>query len=246
VSLRVRVDRHRCIGAGNCITIAPTAFDWHKGDYLKADVLDADSVDEEVLREAKLACPTMAIEIEEVQELLPWQLRAATAAMPRRVIKTFVFTDIVGSTQLVEAIGDDAWEVLSRWHDDMLRSLVAAHNGEVIDTAGDGFFIGFDNPEAALACAVAIQRRLAEHRKTSGFAPQLRIGVHASEATQTLSAFRGKGVHEAARIGALAGAGEILASTNTAAGSKYPTGAPREVSLKGIAEPVEVVLVDWR
>ena len=246
MTLRVRVDRHRCIGAGNCITIAPTAFDWHKGDYLKADVLDTDSVDEEVLREAKLACPTMAIEIEEVQELLPWQLRAATAAAPRRVIKTFVFTDIVGSTQLIEAIGDDAWEVLSRWHDEMLRSLVAAHNGEVIDTAGDGFFIGFDSPDAALACAVAIQRRLDEHRKANGFAPRLRIGVHASEATQTLREFRGKGVHEAARIGALAGAGEILASVGTAAGSKYPTGEPREVALKGIAESVEVVVVDWR
>jgi class 3 adenylate cyclase len=246
MTLLVRVDRHRCIGAGNCITIAPTAFDWHKGDYLKADVVDADSVDEEVLREAVLACPTMAIELEEVQELLPWQLRAATAATPRRVMKTFVFTDIVGSTQLVEAIGDEAWEVLSRWHDETLRSLVAAHNGEVIDTAGDGFFIGFDTPEAALACAIAIQRRLAEHRKTSGFAPQLRIGVHASEATQTSRAFRGKGVHEAARIASLAGAGEILVSSNTAAGGTYPTGQPREVSLKGIAEPVEVVSVDWR
>jgi class 3 adenylate cyclase len=246
MALRVRVDRHSCIGAGNCITIAPTAFDWHKGDYLKADVVDADSVDEEVLREARLACPTMAIEIEEVQELLPWQLRTATAAISRRVMKTFVFTDIVGSTQLVEAIGDEAWEVLSRWHDETLRSLVAAHNGEVIDTAGDGFFIGFDSPEDALACAVAIQRRLAEHRKTSGFAPQLRIGVHASEATQTSRAFRGKGVHEAARIAALAGASEILVSTNTASGGKYPTGGPREVSLKGIAEPVTIVSVDWQ
>jgi class 3 adenylate cyclase len=246
MTLRVRVDRHRCIGAGNCITIAPTAFDWHKGDYLKADVVDTDSVDEEVLREAKLACPTMAIEIEEVQELLPWQLRTATAATPRRVMKTFVFTDIVSSTQLVEAIGDEAWGVLLRWHDETLRSLVAAHDGQVIDTAGDGFFIGFDSPEAAVGCAVAIQRRLAEHRKTSGFAPQLRIGVHASEATQTSQAFHGKGVHEAARIAALAGAGEILASSNTAAGGKYPTGEPREVTLKGIAAPVEVVSVDWR
>lgn len=246
MTLRVRVDRHRCIGAGNCITIAPTAFDWHKGDFLKADVVDADSVDEEVLREAVLACPTMAIELEEIQELLPWQLRAATAATPRRVMKTFVFTDIVSSTQLVEAIGDEAWGVLLRWHDETLRSLVAAHNGEVIDTAGDGFFIGFDSPEAAVACAVAIQRRLAEHRKTSGFAPQLRIGVHASEATQTSHAFHGKGVHEAARIAALAGAGEIFASSNTAAGSRFPAGQSREVTLKGIAKPVEIVSVDWR
>jgi class 3 adenylate cyclase len=246
VTLRVRVDRHRCIGAGNCITIAPTAFDWHKGDFLKADVIDADSVDEEVLREAKLACPTLAIEIEDIQELLPWQLRTATNATPRRVMKTFVFTDIVSSTQLVEAIGDEAWTVLLHWHDEALRSLVETHNGEVIDTAGDGFFIGVDSPEAAVACAVAIQRRFAEHRKTSGFAPQLRIGVHASEATQTLRNFHGIGVHEAARIGALAGAGEILASTSTAAGSKYPTGEPRQVTLKGIAEPVEIVSVDWR
>jgi len=244
--LRVRIDRHRCIGAGNCITIAPTAFDWHKGDYLKADVIDVDSVDEEVLREAKMACPTMAIEIEEVQELLPWQLRTATPATPRRVMKTFVFTDIVSSTQLVEAIGDEAWEVLLRWHDETLRSLFATHDGEVIDSAGDGFFVGFDSPDSALACAVAIQRRLAEHRKASGFAPQLRIGVHASEATQTSRAFRGKGVHEAARIAALAGAAEILASKATAAGTKYRAGDPRPVNLKGIAEPVEVVSIDWR
>lgn len=243
--LRVRVDRQRCIGAGNCITIAPTAFDWLKGDILKADVVDAESVDEEVLREAMLACPTMAIQIEQVEELLPWQLRSASLAAPRRVIKTFMFTDIVSSTQLVEAIGDEAWGVLLGWHDEMLRSLVAAHGGEVIDTAGDGFFVGFDSPEAALACAVAVQRRLAEHRKTSGFAPQLRIGVHASQATQTARAFRGKGVHEAARISALAGAGEILASRVTAADSRYPVGEARSVSLKGIAEPVEVVAVDW-
>jgi class 3 adenylate cyclase len=246
VSLRVRVDRHRCIGAGNCITIAPTAFDWHASDYLKADVTDADSVDEEVLHEARLACPTLAIEIDDVQELLPWQLRSATAPTQRRVMKTFMFTDIVGSTQLVEAIGDEAWSALLRWHDEMLQSLVESHNGEVIDTAGDGWFIGFDSPDGALACAVAIQRRLAEHRKTSGFAPQLRIGVHASEATQTSSTFLGKGVHEAARIGALAGAGEILASCNTVDSTRYRTGEPREVTLKGIAKPVEVVLVDWQ
>jgi class 3 adenylate cyclase len=246
MTVRVRVDRHQCIGAGNCITIAPTAFDWHTGDFLKADVVDADSVDEEVLHEARLACPTMAIEIEQVQELLPWQLRTAITSTPRRVLKTFMFTDIVSSTQLVEAIGDEAWGVLLRWHDETLRSLVASYNGEVIDTAGDGFFVGFDSPEAAVACAVAIQRRLAENRKTSGFAPQLRIGVHASEVTQASGSFLGKGVHEAARISALAGAGEILASVNTVADGKYPTGERREVTLKGIANPVEIVSVDWR
>src|SRR5438552_4877129 len=150
--LRARVDRHRCIGAGNCITIAPSAFDWHDGDFAKADVVDAGSVEDELLREAQLACPTMAIVIEEVEELLPWQLRTAGAGRPRRVMKTFMFTDMVGSTQLVAALGDEAWEVLLRWHDETLRALFAAHQGEEIDTTGDGFFVSFDDPEAALAC----------------------------------------------------------------------------------------------
>ena len=80
--LRARVDRHKCVGAGNCITLAPTAFDWHEGDFSKADVIEPDSVDEELLRTAALACPTGAVEIEEVADLLPWQLRGTEA--PRR------------------------------------------------------------------------------------------------------------------------------------------------------------------
>jgi class 3 adenylate cyclase len=244
--LRARVDRHRCIGAGNCITIAPTAFDWHEGDFAKADVVDPDSVEDEVLREAALACPTLAVVIEEVEELLPWQLRTAGAARPHRVMKTFMFTDMVGSTQLVEALGDEAWEVLLRWHDDMLRSLFAAHQGEEVAATGDGFFVGFDSPEAALACAVAIQRRLAEHRAAHGFAPQVRIGVHASEATRVAGNFRGKGVHEAARIAALAKGGEILASRVTTAGTRYQVSDPRTETLKGIAEPIEIVSLGWR
>src|SRR5438034_4289021 len=180
--LRARVDRHKCVGAGNCITIAPTAFDWVEGDFAKADVLEVETVEEEQLREAALSCPTQAIVVEEVDELLPWQLRGKSA--PTRVQKTFMFTDIVKSTNLVEALGDEAWEALLRWHDETLRALFASHKGEEVVATGDGFFVGFDSPEAALTCAVAIQRGLAEHRKAHGFAPQVRIGVHASMATQ--------------------------------------------------------------
>jgi adenylate cyclase len=243
--LRARVDRHRCIGAGNCITIAPTAFDWLKGDLLKAAVIDAESIEEELLREAASACPTDAIVIEEVEELLPWQLRRR-AAPDRRVLKTFMFTDIVKSTNLAEAMGDEAWLELLRWHDEILRSVFAAHKGEEVTTTGDGFFVGFDSPEAAVACAVAIQRRLADHRKQHGFAPQVRIGLHASGAAQVEKNFRGKGVHEAARIAGLADGGEIVASRATVGtGSQYPVTEPRTVTLKGLSEPVEVVSIAW-
>lgn len=245
MTLKVTVDRHRCIGAGNCITIAPTGFDWLKGELLKAEVVDIDSVDEELLREAALSCPTQAIEIEEVEELLPWQLRGRPRA-GRRVQKTFMFTDIVRSTNLVEALGDEAWNDLLRWHNETLRALFARHHGEEIGSAGDGFFVGFDGPDEAAACAVAIQRKLAEHRKLHGFAPQVRIGIHATGAAQVGNEFRGKGVHEAARIGALAEGGEIVASRATIGGnSAMKVSESRTVTLKGISEPIEVVTIDW-
>jgi class 3 adenylate cyclase len=244
--LRARVDRHRCIGAGNCITVAPTAFDWVQGDLLKAAVVDPGSVEEELLREAALSCPTAAIEIDEVEELLPWQLRGKTAA-GRRVMKTFMFTDIVKSTNLAEAMGDAAWSELLRWHDETLRSLFVAHKGEEVSSTGDGFFVGFDSPEAALTCAVAIQRRLADHRRQHGFAPEVRIGLHASGAARVGRTFHGKGVHEAARIAGLAAGGEILASKATVgSGAPYPSSEPRTVTLKGISEPMEIVTIDWR
>src|SRR5919108_5366291 len=235
--LRARIDRHRCVGAGNCITIAPTAFDWHEGDFAKADVIDATSIDEELLREAVFSCPTQALEIEEVEELLPWQLRGKTA--PRRVEKTFMFTDIVQSTNLVEALGDDAWQGVLRWHDEALRSMFAAHKGEEVTATGDGFFVGFDSPDEALACAVAIQRKLAEHRQTQGFAPQVRVGVHAAGATQVGRNFTGRGVHESSRIANMAQGGEILASRETAGGSGFPVSDTRTVSVRGISEPIE-------
>jgi class 3 adenylate cyclase len=245
VTIRARVDRHKCIGAGNCITLAPTVFDWLKGDFGKAEVLDVESVEEEQLREAALSCPTLAIDIEEVSELLPWQLRGKEGPR-RRVVKTFMFTDIVGSTNLVEALGDEAWEAMLHWHDQKLRSLFVTHQGEEVTATGDGFFVGFDSPEAAVTCAIAIQRGLAEHRQEHGFAPQVRIGLHASDATQVGRNFRGKGVHEAARIAALAGGGEIFASKDTVAGTRATASEPRSVTLKGLTEAVEVVTVSWR
>jgi class 3 adenylate cyclase len=241
--LRARVDRHRCIGAGTCITIAPTAFDWYQGDFAKAGVIDAASVEDELLREAALACPTAAIVVEETAELLPWQLRGKEA--PRRVEKTFMFTDIEKSTNLVEALGDDAWQGVLRWHAETLRALFAEHRGEEVADTGDGFFVGFESPDDALGCAVAIQRQLAEHRRTSGFAPQVRIGVHATGATQVGRNFSGKGVHEAARIAALAAGGEIVSSRATAAGSRFSVSDPRTVTLRGSSEPVDVVTVGW-
>jgi class 3 adenylate cyclase len=161
------------------------------------------------------------------------------------VTKTFVFTDIVDSTPLAGALGDEAWTGLLAWHDRTLTELFAAHGGEVVDHTGDGFFAAFDESARALACAAAIQRRLAEHRRTHGFAPGVRIGVHEAAARQADGNYRGRGVHEAARIGALGAAGDVVASAATVEGRDLRHSPVRQVELKGVDGPVDVVTVDW-
>jgi class 3 adenylate cyclase len=159
-----------------------------------------------------------------------------------------MFTDIVGSTALLEVVGDAAWADLIRWHDAVLRDTFAAHGGTEIDHTGDGFFVAFDEAGRAVGCAVAVQRRLAHHRREHGFAPQVRIGLHAAEARRVGSSVRGLGVHLAARISALAGPGEIVASRATldAAGRRPAPGDVRTATLKGISSPVEVATVGWQ
>ena len=160
--------------------------------------------------------------------------------------RTFLFTDIVRSTELVEAMGDEAWSEVLHWHDQTLRRLIAAHGGEEIKHVGDGIFAGFDKPDQAIECAVEIQRALANHRRDHGFAPQVRIGVHRAPASKVGLDYRGKGVHQAARIAGVAEGSEILASWQTAEPCKVEHSEPRPIILKGIAEPVQVVSITWR
>ncbi|HVL51572.1 MAG TPA: adenylate/guanylate cyclase domain-containing protein [Actinomycetota bacterium] len=165
-----------------------------------------------------------------------------------RVTKTFMFTDIVKSTDLVEAMGDEAWGDLMGWHDRTMRSTFLAHGGEEIKQVGDGFFVAFDRPDDAMDCAVAIQRTLADHRRAHGFSPKVRVGLHCGVATRKGSDYEGGQVHLAARVGAMAEGDEILLTTTscTESSRNYPISGSRLVSLKGIAEPVEVTSVDWR
>jgi class 3 adenylate cyclase len=190
---------------------------------------------------------------------IPDMLRAEqlldTEGIPRtrrepltHTVRTFMFTDIVRSTALLEAIGDEAWVDVLRWHDLTLRSLFATHGGAEVDHAGDGFFVAFESAFAAIACAVAIQRALAEHRRTEGFSPQVRLGLHTTRATRHGQAYKGKGVHQAARIAALAEAEQILASQDTlvAAQAQVSVSNRRIVTLAGSSERVTIATVEWR
>jgi class 3 adenylate cyclase len=176
-----------------------------------------------------------------------WLEAPATApdATPAIAQRTLFFSDIVGSTQLVEAIGDQSWAELVAWLDGSMRECFRTHGGEEVDHAGDGFFVAFPDSKSALDCAVSIQRDLADHRRKHGFAPRVRIGIHATSASHAGGRYRGRGVHEASRIAALAGPDEIVASRATVP-SGFRASQPREATVKGIARPLELVTIDWK
>lgn len=156
-----------------------------------------------------------------------------------------MFTDIVDSTKLLDALGDEAWQRLRRWHDRSLRVCFESFEGAKIDHAGDGFFVAFASAEQAVNCAIATQQRLAEHSDEHGFSPQVRIGVHVAEASQVGAEYTGKGVHKAARVAAVAAPGKIVASRSTLDGTAVQYHNEREVRLKGFSAPMTVATVQW-
>jgi len=95
---------------------------------------------------------------------------------------------------------------------------------------------------------VNIQRALAAHRRDHGFAPELRIGLHTAAVSREAEGYRGRDVHVAARIAALAGPSEILASSEvlTSGVDAFPVSEPRKEQLRGISAPVDVVTISWR
>ena len=156
--------------------------------------------------------------------------------------RTFLFTDIVGSTKLLDVLGDAKWKKLLDRHDGVLRTAIEQAKGDVIKHTGDGFFAAFDAPAAAVDAAVRMQRGLDDEFVS------IRIGLHSGDALERGNDYAGRGVNVAARVGALANAGEILVSRETLDGIPlaYRVSQPRALELKGFSEAVELVSVDWR
>jgi class 3 adenylate cyclase len=214
--------------------------------------------------EADLEVQAARVEFERLgaaTDLRATELEIESAAGRRRAPvqahRTFMFTDIVGSTNLAELLGNEAWEQLLRWHDDMLRRLVASAGGEIVNSTGDGFFVAFEAARPALECAVAIQRGLVEQRQSSGFALSVRIGLHAAAANRRIDAggaidYSGVGVNLAARVAGLAGGGEVLVTAETLEQidgfdrlQGLAPSAPREAVIRGVSAPVSVVSIAW-
>jgi class 3 adenylate cyclase len=126
--------------------------------------------------------------------------------IPDTVLATVLFTDVVGSTERAASMGDKAWAELLAAHHRVVREQLARYNGREMSTAGDGFFATFDGPARAIRCALACVAAV----RSLGL--EIRAGLHTGEIELRGSDVRGLAVHIGARIGALAGAGEVLVS----------------------------------
>jgi class 3 adenylate cyclase len=124
-----------------------------------------------------------------------------------RVLATVLFTDIVGSTRKADQLGDEKWRYLIDAHHGEVRRLITRFNGREIDTAGDGFLITFDGPARAVRCATAIRDAVRD------LGIEIRAGIHAGEVELRGDSIAGLAVHIGARVAALAGPSQVLASS---------------------------------
>jgi len=129
---------------------------------------------------------------------------------------TFLFTDIEGSTQLLQALGADYRDVLER-HAAIVRKALAAHEGIEIGTEGDAFFAVFRSAPQAVEAAVRAQQDLARERWPDGHPVRVRMGLHTGEGRLGADSYVGLDVHRAARIAAAGHGGQVLISAATRA-----------------------------
>jgi class 3 adenylate cyclase len=171
--------------------------------------------------------------IGEIEEFLTG---ARSTPEPDRVLATVMFTDIVGSTERASALGDARWRALLAAHQTAVRGELQRFRGREVKTLGDGYLATFDGPARAIRCGQAI----AEAARAAGL--EVRIGLHSGEVEVMDEDVGGIAVHIAARVGALAGAGEVLVSSTVkdlvaGSGIAFVDRGTRE--LKGISD-------EWR
>ncbi len=133
--------------------------------------------------------------------------------LPAGVV-TYLFTDIEGSTRLAERLGMVWLEVLDR-HERLLSETIAASDGVIVSTAGDGVFAAFSAPDRALAGAVLAQRALADAPWPGGVRLHVRMGLHTGVAQFAGADYAGLDVHRAARIAGAANGGQLVISAAT-------------------------------
>jgi pimeloyl-ACP methyl ester carboxylesterase len=160
-----------------------------------------------------------------------------SVAVDERVLKTVLFTDIVSSTELLSARGDAQWRHELDAHDKLVDRVLAKYSGSRVKHTGDGVFALFDGPTKAARCALELTPALASR------GIRIRAGIHVGECERRGDEWSGMAVHIGARIGAMAGPGEVLASRTVrdlSAGSGLSFDDRGSHRLKGIPEEINI------
>lgn len=150
-----------------------------------------------------------------------------------RALATILFVDVVGSTQLAAELGDRTWRVALERFEQIVRTTLAAFEGRLEDTAGDGILATFDGTARSIRCA----RSIRDEARRSGL--EVRCGVHAGDITRRPDGIAGIAVHIGARVSALAAPGEVLVTRTVrdlVVGSGIVFEERGEHELKGVPE----------
>jgi class 3 adenylate cyclase len=142
--------------------------------------------------------------LSEIEEFL---VGSRGASESERALATVLFTDIVGSTEKAAHLGDRRWRRLLERHDAAVRHQLGLHRGREVKTMGDGFLVTFDGPARAIRCACALREEIGD------LGLEVRAGIHTGEVELIGDDVGGMAVNIGARIGALAGPGEVLVSS---------------------------------
>jgi len=190
--------------------------------------------------------PSLAAIVEEVGHDLP-AYREKTS--PDGMF-TVAFTDIEGSTEMMERLGEDRWIDVMSAHNRIVRDCSGEHGGEVVKSRGDGFMILFASASAALDFAVALLQSLARYNDAEPAQKlRVRVGLHTGNIFQLDDDFLGKAVVLAARITGRARGGEILVSAAcreyTLLVGRWRYGDAMELRLKGLAGVERVYPLEW-
>lgn len=169
----------------------------------------------------------------EVEEFL---VGGREATESERALATILFTDIVGSTEKAAELGDLGWRQLLERHDAAVRHQLSLHRGREVKTMGDGFLATFDGPARAIRCASAVREEVA------GLGIEVRAGIHTGEVELIGDDVGGMAVNIGARIGALAGAGEVLVSSTV---RELVVGSGLEFEERGV-ETLKGAPGEWR
>ena len=160
---------------------------------------------------------------------------------------TFLFTDIEGSTRLVQAMGPRYGELLTD-HCRIIREAIAAGGGTEVSTEGDSFFAAFPSAPAAVTATAMAQRRLSAHAWPDGAQVRVRMGLHTGEGIRGGDNYMGLDVHRAARIAAAGHGGQVLLSEATRSLiGRLPDAALRDLGrhrLKDLANPEHLFQLD--